>query len=213
MGPSAKAKDLLGRLDDKARMGDIKRLAGEIKKDHDLAMELWGTGQFTARLLAVLIMDRKLLTQELLDGLDQGMRAHPERERTQLMDWLMANQLAKDRRTIALMDTWAHSTSPLQRRTYWYRQGRLRWMGHPPPTSNAVLVGAIEERIAGEVPEVQWAMNFTAGWIGIYDKSLRARCVAIGERTGLFKGLPVSKGCTPDHLPEFIAIESAKRGL
>lgn len=56
-------------------------------------------------------------------------------------------------------------------------------------------------------------MNFTAGWIGVYNKELRQRCVDIGERIGLYKGDMVSKGCTPNYLPEFIAIESKKRKL
>ena len=56
-------------------------------------------------------------------------------------------------------------------------------------------------------------MNFTAGWIGVYEKQYRKRCVTLGEKTGLYKGEMVSKGCTPDYLPEFIVIESNKRNL
>src|SRR5690606_39722747 len=62
-----------------------------------------------------------------------------------------------------------------------------------------------------EQPEVQWAMNFTAGWIGVFDKKYLKRCIAVGEKTGLYKGKMVSKGCTPEYLPEFIAIESKKK--
>lgn len=54
-------------------------------------------------------------------------------------------------------------------------------------------------------------MNFTAGWIGIYEEKYRDRCVKIGENTGLYKWQMVAKGCTPDYLPEFIAIEVDKR--
>ncbi|RYE49661.1 MAG: hypothetical protein EOP48_20745 [Sphingobacteriales bacterium] len=56
-------------------------------------------------------------------------------------------------------------------------------------------------------------VNFTAGWIGVYDKQYRKRCIAIGENTGLYKDKMVSKGCTPEYLPEFIRIESEKRKL
>jgi hypothetical protein len=71
----------------------------------------------------------------------------------------------------------------------------------------------IEANLFKEEPEVQWAMNFTAGWIGIYEKQYRNRCITIGEKTGLYKGEMVSKGCTPNYLPEFITIESNKRNL
>lgn len=88
---------------------------------------------------------------------------------------------------------------------------RLRWTGQTPPDNTADLVAAIETNISQEEPEVQWAMNFTAGWIGVYDEENRARCMEIGEKTGLYKGDHVSKGCTPNYLPEFIAIEVNKR--
>ena len=75
------------------------------------------------------------------------------------------------------------------------------------------MVTAIEAKISQEQPEVQWAMNFTAGWIGVYEEQYRKRCVIIGEDTGLYKDETVSKGCTPNYLPEFIMIESNKRDL
>ena len=64
---------------------------------------------------------------------------------------------------------------------------------------------------ANELPEVQWAMNFTAGHIGIHELEFRSRCVNIGEKLGLYKDQKVPKGCTPNYLPEFIRIEVEKR--
>ena len=138
------------------------------------------------------------------------MQAHEQDDKTQLMDWLMANQLMKDKKTIALIESWANSPSALQRRTYWYYQARLRWTGQTPPDNTAELLTTIEANIE-KVPEVQWAMNFTAAWIGVYDKSYRNRCIALGEKTGLYKGEMVAKGCTPSYLPDFISIEAGKR--
>ena len=65
--------------------------------------------------------------------------------------------------------------------------------------------------MADEEPEVQWAMNFTAGWIGVYDEIYRTRCIKIGEKTGLYKDEVVPRGCTPAYLPKFIEIEVNKR--
>lgn len=213
MKHSPKAETILNQLTDKTKLGDIKKLAKEIKKDHDLALELWATGKHPARLLAVLILDKKLLSQELIDKLDKDIKFHTKEERNLIIDWLMANQLSKDKKTIALMESWENSLSSLQRKIFWYYQARLRWMGKKPPTSNEELLSNIEKQIQNEEPEVQWAMNFTAGWIGVYDQKLRKRCVNLGEKTGLYKGKMVSKGCTPDYLPEFISIESKKRNL
>lgn len=210
---SAKAEKILDQIDDSTKLGDIRKMANEIGKDHELAMELWSTGRFLPRQLASLIMDKKRLSQEIIDKLTKDIEQHKEEERRQLIDWLMANQLAKDRKTIDMMESWEKSPSSLQRRVFWYYQARLRWMGQTPPANNEELLSKIERQIESEEPDVQWAMNFTAGWIGIYDKKYRDRCIALGERTGLYKGKKVSKGCTPEYLPEFISIESKKRKL
>jgi 3-methyladenine DNA glycosylase AlkD len=213
MAYSSKAETILARIGTKSMLGDLRKIAKDIKKDHELALELWASGKLLPRLLAILIMDNKRISQDFINELDRDMQTHPLNERNQLMDWLMANQLAKDKKTIAMIESWEDSFSALQRRTFWYYQARLRWTGQAPPANTPGLLAKIESNIAKEEPEVQWAMNFTAGWIGIYEKQYRKRCIAIGEKTGLYKGQMVSKGCTPDYLPEFIAIESSKRNL
>lgn len=47
------------------------------------------------------------------------------------------------------------------------------------------------------------------GWIGVYDKKYRKRCIEIGGKTGLYKGEMVSKRF--NYLPEFIVIEVDNR--
>ena len=210
---SSKAENILSQIDSKTKLGDLRKMAKEIKNDHALSMELWADGNFLPRQLAILIMDNKSLSQELIDTLDNDIRTHPANEQNQLIDWLMANQLTKDKKTIALIESWQNSPSALQRRVFWYYQGRLRWVGQIPPENTGQLLSAIEANIGEETPEVQWAMNFTAGWIGVYDKQYRSRCISLGQRTGLYKDEVVSRGCTPSFLPEFIAIESNKRNL
>jgi 3-methyladenine DNA glycosylase AlkD len=213
MDVSLKTKHILSQLRNQAtKLGDLRTLAKDIKKDHALAMELWSSKEFFARQLAILIMDKKLLSEEVIDKLISDMAQHNEKEQLHLIDWLFANQLTKHNKTIALIESWSDSPSSLKRRTYWYYQARLRWKGQIQSNSE-VLLSAIEKKIEKEQPEVQWAMNFTTGWIGIYEKPYRNRCIALGEKTGLYKGKMVSKGCTPDYLPEFIAIESGKRNL
>ncbi|MBC2259320.1 DNA alkylation repair protein [Listeria booriae] len=205
------AEDILTHINHETKLGDLRKIAKEIKQDHELAMELWSTEEFLPRLLAILIMDKKLLTQDVLNELDKDMQTHPIDERNNLMDWLMANQLTKSKKTIALIESWENSSSALQRRTFWYYQARLRWTGQTPPDNTEELLSALEANIMQEEPEVKWAMNFTAGWIGVYDEKNRARCMQLGEKTGLYKDQVVARGCTPDYLPSFITIEVNKR--
>lgn len=209
---SSKAENIHAKLRDKAiKLGDLKKMAKEIKLDHELAMELWSTKALLPRRLAILIMDKKLLSQALIDRLDEDMQVHTDEEQNQLMDWLMSNQLIKDKQTIGLMESWEYSPSSLQRRIFWYYQSRLRWTGQTLPENTADLLAAIEANLMKEALEVQWAMNFTAGWIGIYDERYRTRCIALGQKTGLYKDEVVSKGCTPNYLPAFITTEVNKR--
>ncbi len=213
MALSPRARQVLDQVAaDGTKLGDIKRVAKDVKKDHALAMELWSSGNTNARLLAVLILDRKKLDQALVDKLDADLQALDEEQRTRIMDWLFANQLAKSAAGKQLIETWEHSPSALQRRTFWYHQARLRWTGQDPPDNTAHLLDALEARLADEDPQVQWAMNFTAGQIGVFQPEHRARCVALGERTGLYRDQVVPKNCTPNYLPEFIRIQADKVG-
>ncbi|NJB87747.1 3-methyladenine DNA glycosylase AlkD [Lewinella marina] len=209
---SPRARELYTRIADPAiKLGELKKIARTIKRDHDLALELWSTGEYHPRMLATLILDKQQLTQELIDALDADLDRHPPEESNRIMEWLMANQLTKDRRTVALMQSWQHSPSPRQRRTFWYHQARLRWTGQAPPDNTAALMDAIEAELATEDPAVQWAMNFTAAWIGIHDTAYRQRCIDIGEATGLYREEKAVRGCTPNYLPAFIETEVNKR--
>jgi 3-methyladenine DNA glycosylase AlkD len=208
---SSKAQKTYSEIDPEiTKLGDLRKIAKEIKKDHVLALELWSTGKFMARQLAILIMDKKLLNQTVIDQLDYDIQQHDFDEQNHLMDWLMANQLSKDKKIISLIESWDSSTSKLQRRVFWYYQARLRWMGNTNQTNTEKLLGLIENNLMKEEPEVQWAMNYTAGQIGKWQKEYRQRCISIGEKTSLYKDEVVTKNCTPSYLPEFIRIEVTK---
>ena len=50
---SARAKKIVAELNtENLKLGDLKKRGKEIKKDHDLAMELWSTGEYYPRLLS-----------------------------------------------------------------------------------------------------------------------------------------------------------------
>jgi len=209
---SARVKKLVSETtDEKAKLGDIKKRGKEIKKDHDLAMALWSTGDYYPRLLSILIFDKKLLTQNAIDHLAADMLRHDEEERKQLADWLLANQLMKERKIVSLMETWEKNPSPILRRLFWYHQARLRWTGQAPPENSEDLLDSLERDMADAEPEVQWAMNFCAGQIGVHQPKFRSRCIRIGKTLGLYKDENVAGNCTPSYLPEFIRIEVAKR--
>ena len=144
MGISSRASAILEEIKDVTKLGELRRVAKELKTDHALSMELWSTGNLSARRLAILIMGRKELDQELVDDLDRDVQRHSLDEPVWLFDWLMANQLAKTATGRKLLESWEFSESPLQRRLFWYRQARLRWTGQTPPPNTESLLKAIE---------------------------------------------------------------------
>ena len=210
--PSLTAINIVSEISrEGTKLGDIKKLGKEIKRDQDLALELWSVGTFHARLLSTLIFDTKLLTQSFLDKLVTDLADHEVNERLQIADWLLANQLMKSKSTVKLLGQWQESTSPILRRLFWYHQARLRWTGQTPPENSGDLLDSLERDIMNAPPEVQWAMNFCAGQIGVYEQKYRSRCINIGQTTGLYKNDPVAKNCTPSYLPVFIRIQVEKQ--
>ena len=138
------------------------------------------------------------------------MFEHSDSERNQLADWLLANQLMKDKKLISLLQTWEEHPSPILQRLFWYHQARLRWTGQTPPENTGDLLDSLEKNMANAEPVTQWAMNFCAGQIGVREPEVRSRCIKLGEKVGLYKDEIVPRNCTPSYLPEFIRIEVAK---
>ena len=82
---SSKAENILSQISDKnTKLGDLRNIAKNIKKDHQLAIELWSSKLFFARQLAILIMDKKQLSEEVIDNLINDISQHTENEKLQL---------------------------------------------------------------------------------------------------------------------------------
>jgi hypothetical protein len=61
-------------------------------------------------------------------------------------------------------------------------------------------------------PETQWTMNNTLAAIGVHHARHRKRAIAIGEKIGLYKDWPVSKGCTSPYVPVWVAAMVKRKG-
>jgi len=66
------------------------------------------------------------------------------------------------------------------------------------------LLDRIEREMGAAGPEVQWTMNCCLAEIGIHFAKHRRRAIAIGERLGIYRDYPVSKGCTSPFAPAWI---------
>ncbi|MEW4570274.1 DNA alkylation repair protein [Tautonia sp. JC769] len=189
------------------RLGDIRKVAKEIKADHGLAMELWETGNIEARLLAILLMRPKDLPAEEVDRLVRSV------DFAQVADWLTAYVVKKHPDREQLRRAWMADGDPWAARAGWSltseRIGKER-DGLDLPG----LLDRIDAEMADAAPEVQWTMNFCLAGIGIHVPELRERAVAVGERLGIYRDYPVPKGCTSPFAPIWIEemVSRAERG-
>src|SRR5205809_1050156 len=76
----------------------------------------------------------------------------------------------------------------------------------------AALLDRIEKEMAAAAPEVQWTMNMCLAEIGIHFPEHRKRAIAIGEKLGIYRDYPVSKGCTSPFAPIWISAIVSRQG-
>ncbi len=183
------------------KTGDIRKLAKKIKTDHDLAMELWKTGNFDAQLLAILIMDPKKLSAGQLDSMVREARF------AWVGEWLQS-YIVKERPSAereALREKWMRKSEKdaWAARAGWHLTASIINSGGDGLDLDGLL-DRIEKEMPKAPPETKWTMNSTLAAIGIHHPARRKRALAIGEKIGLYKDWPVSKGCTIPYVPMWV---------
>lgn len=177
--------------------GDIRAIAKKIKTDHKLALELWDTGNVEAQLLATLIMRPASLSEDELDAMTRSTSY------AYVADWLNAYVVAQHPAKDALREKWMKDKNRWAARAGWHLTATLTNQGAR-GLDPAALLDRIEKEMPKAPPEVQWTMNNTLGAIGIQHAALRKRAIAIGEKIGLYRDWPVSKGCTSPYVPVWV---------
>ena len=176
------------------KMGDIRSVAKKIKVDHDLALQLWKTGNADARLLALLVLRPKQLSEEQLEQMVADA-SYP-----QLADWINSYVVKQHPAKEALRRRWMESDHPWLARSGWSltteRVGK-----EPAGLDLSALLDRIDREM-GDAPEpTRWTMNFCLFTIGIEFAEHRQRAIAIGERIGAYRDYPCSKGCVSPFAP------------
>ena len=179
------------------KLGDIRKLADKIKVDHDLALELWKTGNLDARLLAILLMKPKSLSNDELDRMVRSVAV------AQVADWFTSYVVKQHPGKETLREKWMTTKDSWAARVGWSLTSE-RIAKSPEGLDLPKLLDRIEAEMGKAKPEVQWTMNFCLVGIGIHNAKLRKRAVAIGEKLGVYRDFPVSKGCTSPFAPVWI---------
>jgi 3-methyladenine DNA glycosylase AlkD len=187
------------------KLGDIRVMAKKIKTDHELALKLWDTGNVEAQLLATLIIKPRSLSADELDKLTRSATC------AQVADWLNSYVVAEHPEKESLREKWMKAKDRWAARAGWhFTASRVNKGGGG--LDLPALLDRIEKEMPKAMPEVQWTMNNTLAAIGIHHPELRKRAVAIGEKIGLYRDWPVSKGCTPPYVPVWVEAMVKRQG-
>lgn len=190
------------------KLGDVREVAKKIKPDRALALELWKTGNVEAQLVAALVVKPQSLSADELDAMTRSTTC------AQVADWLNAYVVAKHTEKETLREKWMKSKEKDRwaARAGWNLTASRVNKGDTDGLDLSALLDRIEKELPKAAPEVQWTMNNTLAAIGIRDPKLRKRAVAIGEKIGLYRDWPVSKGCTPPYVPVWVDFMVKRQG-
>ena len=179
------------------QLGDIRKLAKKIKADHELGMALWETENQDARLLAILLISPKDLSSTEVNRMVRSATYH------WVADWLNAYVVKNHPDKEALREKWMKAKDPMAARAGWSLTAERveKSAGELDP---AALLDRIESEMAKAPPAAQWTMNSCLAQIGIQFPTHRKRALAIGEKLGIYRDFPVSKGCTSPFAPIWI---------
>jgi 3-methyladenine DNA glycosylase AlkD len=177
--------------------GDIRALAKKIQPNEVLAVTLWETGNVDAQLLAALLLKPKTLAAEQVDLLVRSISfAHAA-------DWLISYVVKQHADKEALRQKWMADDDRWAARAGWSLTAE-RVVKRPDGLDLPALLDRIESEMGTADPVVQWTMNSALAEIGIHNPKLRKRAIAIGEKLGIYRDYPCSKGCTSPFAPIWI---------
>lgn len=186
-------------------MGDLRAIAKKLKKQHALGLELWDSGWFDAQVLATLIMDPRLLSEEAC------VRMAESCEVVAILDKLTDNVLAASPLAERLRSRWLDSPDALRARAGWY----LMTAAVKQDTQGHMDLEALMTKIERELPEAprakKEAMNMCLVMIGVYHAALTDLAIAAGVRLGRWDDRKIPRGCTSSYPPEWIPAAIALR--
>ncbi|MFD6897418.1 DNA alkylation repair protein [Rhodococcus sp. NPDC060086] len=175
----------------------LRAIAKRLRTQHELAGELWETGDSAARLLAILVSRPKAYSLDELDTMLRQARV------PKVQDWLINYIAKKNPHADELRVLWFDDPDPVAASAGWDLTSE-RVVKDPEDLDLAGLLDIIETRMKDAPERLQWAMNTCLARIGIEHAEYRARALDIGERLKVLEDYPTSPGCTSPFAPIWI---------
>jgi len=175
----------------------LRAVAKRLRTQHELANELWATGDTAARLLATLIAKPKAFSADELDRMVRDIRS------PKLLDWFITNIVKPGKHAEELRLRWKDDTDLIGRAGWSLTTDRVV------KSAAGLDLGGLLDQIETEMKDApepkQWSMNHCLAEIGIRHPAYRARAIGIGEKLRVLIDYPASPGCTPPYAPVWIA--------
>lgn len=175
----------------------LRGVAKRLKTQHELARELWATGDTAARLLALLVCRPKAFERYELDTMLRDART------PKVHDWLVGYVVKKSPHAEALRVAWFGDPDPVVASAGWALTTD-RVARSPEGLDLPALLDVVEAQMKDAPDRLQWAMNHCLAQIGIEHAEHRARALEIGERLEVLKDYPTPPGCTSPFAPTWI---------
>lgn len=177
---------------------NLRAIAKRLKTQQALALELWGTGDTAARLLALLICRPKAFERNELDAMVR------ETDTPKVHDWFVNYVVKKSPHTEDLRLAWLADPDSVVASAGWALTAD-RVVKKPEGLDLAGLLDVIEAQIRAAPERLQWAMNTCLAQIGIEHSEQRTRALEIGEHLEVLKDYPTPPNCTSPFAPAWIA--------
>jgi len=160
------------------KFGDMGKLAKEIKQDHELALELWDSGNHDARVLATMIADPDQLTAKALGNWIKDVENH-------VTSYQVAGIAARSAAGRKLMKKWMGARGEWPAATGW---GVLAQIASEPGavsiTDARSYLKTVEKQIHDSKNRVKYSMNTAMIALGAYVPEFEDEAVRIAERIG-----------------------------
>lgn len=183
----------------------LRGVAKSLKTDHDLAVQLWATGETPARLVALLICRPRAFSPAELDEMLRDARVPKVR------DWLISYVVKKGPHAEELRVVWLGDADQLVASAGWALTADAA-AKRPDVLDLPALLDTIEAEMKTAPDRLQWEMNSTLAAIGIHHPALRTRALEIGERLEVLKDYPTPPNCTSPYAPLWIGEMVRRQG-
>jgi 3-methyladenine DNA glycosylase AlkD len=186
-------------------LGELRKLAKQLGKNHELALELWQSGNIDAQWLACMIFDAEKLS------LDEIRSMVSKLTYSDIIDKFIGEVVCNSQYADILAEEWSASSEDNLGRAGWKLIVHKISNGKLTTTDLEEILATVESELQTATKGKQWAMNHALCQIGIDYSQFTDKCIIIGETLGVYKDLKVAKGCTSAYAPNWIAAVTAKR--